>query len=163
MGNHASCAPYIVSGGAGGAAKVVHDDGRVTAYARPVRAAELMAENPRQFVCDAGALKVGHRVPGLAAEAELERHRLYFLLPMDLLYSVLTDDEMAALSCRAASGAAGKRGIGRRMLPALGEFCMVPPSVIQQPAARAEVCMDEVARHRSWKPALDTIYEMCHS
>ncbi|MQM00428.1 hypothetical protein Taro_033162 [Colocasia esculenta] len=159
MGNHASCAPYIVSGS--GAAKVVHNDGRVTAYTRPVRAGELMAENPRQFVCDAGELKVGHRVPGLTAEEELEGRRLYFLLPMDMLYSVLTDDEMAALSCRASG--AGKRG---RMLPAV--LCMFPSEAAEgQPAGareeeKEEEFTDSVGRQRSWKPALDTIYEACH-
>uniref|UniRef100_A0A1D1ZE06 Carbamoyl-phosphate synthase large chain n=1 Tax=Anthurium amnicola TaxID=1678845 RepID=A0A1D1ZE06_9ARAE len=166
MGNHASCAPYIVSGGR--AVKVVHDDGRVAAYTRPVRAAELMAENPWQFVCDAGDLRVGHRVPGLAAEVELERHRLYFLLPVDMLYSVLTEEEMASL-CRAA-GATKRRiasagSIRKMIFPVLGDSCMFPSEVQKPPAVRkVEEGVGRVARQRSWQPSLDTIHETtCHS
>ncbi|KAG0536864.1 hypothetical protein BDA96_03G098500 [Sorghum bicolor] len=94
--------------------KVIHADGTVTRLARPVRASELMLDHPGQFVCDARRLAVGCRVPGVAADELLQpRHACYFLLPMDMLYSVLTDDEMAALSdshaATAAAASAWKR------------------------------------------------------
>ncbi|OEL38843.1 hypothetical protein BAE44_0000135, partial [Dichanthelium oligosanthes] len=58
--------------------------------ARPVRASELMLDHPGQFVCDSGRLAVGCRVPGVAADELLRPRHAYFLLPMDMLYSVLT-------------------------------------------------------------------------
>lgn len=121
MGNTPSCILLAVApaGGGGRASsssssaaaatttKVIHADGTVTRLARPVRASELMLDHPGQFVCDARRLAVGCRVPGVAADELLQpRHACYFLLPMDMLYSVLTDDEMAALSDSHATTAA---------------------------------------------------------
>ncbi|TKW13164.1 hypothetical protein SEVIR_5G081300v4 [Setaria viridis] len=112
MGNNPSCIPLAPVGGRGcassaaAATKVIHADGTVTRLARPVRASELMLDHPGQFVCDSGRLAVGCRVPGVAADELLRPRHAYFLLPMDMLYSVLTDEEMAALSESHAATAA---------------------------------------------------------
>uniref|UniRef100_A0A0D9UW62 DUF4228 domain-containing protein n=1 Tax=Leersia perrieri TaxID=77586 RepID=A0A0D9UW62_9ORYZ len=104
MGITPSCIPLApVAGGSSSsssstACKIIHVDGTVTRLARPVRASEVMGDHPGQFVCDSGRLAVGCRVPGVAADELLQPRRAYFLLPMDMLYSVLTDEEMAALS-----------------------------------------------------------------
>ncbi|RWR85580.1 hypothetical protein CKAN_01445100 [Cinnamomum micranthum f. kanehirae] len=97
------------------AVKVVFVDGRVEEYTRPVNAAELMLENPIQFVCDSVDLKVGHRIPGLAADEELEPRRLYFLLPINMLYAILTVDDMVSLSYKASKALkqGGSKNIGR--------------------------------------------------
>ncbi|EAZ10340.1 hypothetical protein OsJ_00176 [Oryza sativa Japonica Group] len=122
MGITPSCIPLapVAGGSSSTACKIIHVDGTVTRLARPVRASELMVDYPGQFVCDSGRLAVGCRVPGVAADELLEPRRAYFLLPMDMLYSVLTDEEMAALSSFHAATAASsswKRiatGFGRR-------------------------------------------------
>ncbi|XP_042439896.1 uncharacterized protein LOC122025191 [Zingiber officinale] len=150
MGN-AACAHYSAS------AKVINGAGEIEEYVgrRPVRAGEVMVEHPGQFVCDAGRLGVGYRVPGLAADEELERRRLYFLLPMDMLFSLLTEEEMEALASRAA---AAKSYFGRRIFPALSDFSLVRDEVKQvrnEPAMRKRT-----ARQRSWTPALETIEEV---
>uniref|UniRef100_A0A0E0JDF3 DUF4228 domain-containing protein n=1 Tax=Oryza punctata TaxID=4537 RepID=A0A0E0JDF3_ORYPU len=111
MGITPSCIPLPpVAGGSSSssstACKIIHVDGTVTRLARPVRASELMVDYPGQFICDSGRLAVGCRVPGVAADELLEPRRAYFLLPMDMLYSVLTDEEMAALSSFHAATAA---------------------------------------------------------
>ncbi|XP_064941618.1 uncharacterized protein LOC135595043 [Musa acuminata AAA Group] len=152
MGNTA-CAPYAT--GSGGSIKVISSDGKFEEYVHSVRAEELMVENPGEFVCDADHLSVGCRIPGLVADEELERRRLYFLLPMDLLFSVLTEEEMAALSCR-ASTATKKRGVaknfGRRILPVLGAEA--------KRASETTGSVKRMSTQRSWKPALDTIEEV---
>ncbi|XP_051222579.1 uncharacterized protein [Lolium perenne] len=120
MGNNPSCIPLPPSPGSSSASssstscKVIHADGRVTRLPRPVRASELMLDHPGKFVCDACRLAVGCRVPGVAADELLQPRRSYFLLPIDMLYSVLTDEEMAALSAAshgalAAASSAWKR------------------------------------------------------
>ncbi|CAL9203055.1 unnamed protein product, partial [Musa hybrid cultivar] len=114
VGNTA-CTPYAASGGS---IRVVNG---IAQYVRSVRAAELMVDNPGQFVCDSDHLDVGCRNPGLAADEELERRRLYFLLPMDMLFSVLTEEEMAALSCRVS-----KARISNRIRPVRGDLCLLP-------------------------------------
>ncbi|KAG6500364.1 uncharacterized protein LOC121995053 [Zingiber officinale] len=161
MGN-AACAPHSAS------AKVINDAGDVEEYVgrHPVRAGEVMVEHPGQFVCDFGRLGVGYRVPGLAADEELERRRLYFLLPMDMLFSVLTEEEMEALASLAAAavtkrgtGAVAKSYIGRRISPVLSEFCLIPAEAKQVRNENPERTK-RPSRQGSWKPALDTIEEV---
>ncbi|KAK8267344.1 hypothetical protein V6Z11_D12G302900 [Gossypium hirsutum] len=132
MGNAVSCAPSIISGG--GAVKVVFPNGNIQMYTKSVKAADLMVENPGQFVCDSGGLKVGFRVHWLTADEELERRRLYFLLPMELLYSVLTEEEMSCLSSKS------------------------PPQNAVNDGAKDSVVV-RFLKQRSWKPALETIVE----
>lgn len=188
MGNTPSCIPLAPTGGGGSssaaaATKVIHADGTVTRLARPVRASELMMDHPGQFVCDAGRLAVGCRVPGVGADELLRPRHAYFLLPMDMLYSVLTDDEMAALSdSHSASAAASawkritftaaghrhnRRSAGEApakdgyptmlgLLEAAGD--LGADNNTNKPQSRAGG--GGVRRQRPWKPVLDTIEEV---
>lgn len=167
MGNAASCAPSIISSN-GGVRKVLSVDGRIEVYTRPVKAAELMVENPGQFVCESTSLRVGNRIQGLSADEELEKRQLYLLLPMDLLYSVLTFEEMSSLTYRTSK--ALKHGsftnFGKIFPVMLSEFCIFPseaktldgsndPSMIMnisEPVKR-------YSKQSSWRPALETIVE----
>ncbi|CAK9158644.1 unnamed protein product [Ilex paraguariensis] len=158
MGNVASCAPSIISYGV---VKVLSSDGTLEIYTRPVKAAELMLENPGRFICDSGHLKVGHRIPGLSADDDLERRQLYFLLPMEMLYSVLTNEEKITLTDKASK--ALKQGSLNlaRIFPVLGDFCLFPPSedkTVDSPARVPELA-ERYSRQRSWRPALETIIE----
>ncbi|GMY24005.1 hypothetical protein FCV25MIE_19246 [Fagus crenata] len=158
MGNVTSCAPSIISSKV---VKVLFNDGTLQAYTRPVKAAELMVEHPGQFLCESSSLKVGHRIQGLLADEELELRQFYFLLPMELLYSVLTFEEMSALSYKASK--ALKHGsfnnLGK-IFPVLGEFCMFPSEskTINTPPCDQEP-LQRYSKQRSWKPALETIVE----
>ncbi|KAG0491484.1 hypothetical protein HPP92_004456 [Vanilla planifolia] len=167
MGN-ISCMPHD----AAETAKVVTCSGTAYEFLHPVRAEELVRENPGQFVCDSSNLQVGCRVPGLASDQELQRQRLYFLLPLDLLFSVLTEEEMACLRSRAARTKRQrtpkrKKSDGRkkRIFPMFGDFCLSPPVANgsemkeEKKDCKAMVCGDAGWKQRSWKPALDTIEE----
>jgi hypothetical protein len=198
MGNTPSCIP--LGGGAASsssssaaaatdATTVIHADGTVTRLARPVRASELMLDHPGRFVCDSGRLAVGCRVPGVAADELLRPRHAYFLLPMDMLYSVLTDDEMAALSeshaataaaaswkriatstHRSATGAHAKdddcSSDGARVYPMLG--LLETASLAADNNSKHELRAGPAGkssgagfrRHRSWQPVLDTIEEV---
>ncbi|KAK4768467.1 hypothetical protein SAY87_003608 [Trapa incisa] len=164
MGNSTSCAPSILRL-SGGAAKVLLLDGRLQFHARPITAGELMVENPGKFVCRSGSLKVGHRIVGLSADDALEPRCFYFLLPMDLLYSVLTCEEMSAIRYRASkslcSGHGSFKGIGK-ILP----VCIFTLSEggkgldFSGAAANGSNAVEKVySKQRSWKPALETILE----
>ncbi|XP_028783185.1 uncharacterized protein LOC114760374 [Neltuma alba] len=165
MGNAASCTPSLMT--SNGGIKVLSLDGRLESYTRAVKAAELMLENPGQFVCDSSFLKVGHRIHGLLADEELERKKFYFLLPMELLYSVLTHEEISSMNYKASR--ALKHG-GFNNLGKIFPVCMFPSE-----AERLEghddddykvVCEGEKAEKRSfskqgsWRPALETIDEI---
>lgn len=117
MGNAASCTPSLTMNNNCGGIKVLSLDGRLESYTtRAVKAAEIMVENPGQFVCDSSFLKVGHRIQGLLADEDLERGKFYFLLPMDLLYSVLTHEEISLMNYR-ASRAMKKHGGFSKIFP----------------------------------------------
>ncbi|PKA63500.1 hypothetical protein AXF42_Ash005395 [Apostasia shenzhenica] len=175
------------SAGSTAAVKVIDGDGKVEEFFYKITAAELMQENPGQFVCDSSNLHVGNRVTGLAADQELQRRRLYFLLPVDLLFSVLTDEEMSWLRRQAAAALAAatkKRSASRRrrttgsamrkkvaggggrkmMFPGMGEFCLRPAMAGEDDEEEGRRCRREgesgrTSRRRSWEPALDTIEE----
>lgn len=162
MGNVTSCAPSIISSGV---VKVLFSNGRLEIYTRPVKAAELMLENPGKFVCESSSLKIGHRIHGLVADEELQRRQFYFLLPMEMLYSVLTLEEMSSLSYKASKALkhASFNNLGK-IFPVLGDFCMFPHSEAKTssdnnaPASEQEP-VQRYLRQRSWKPALETIVE----
>ncbi|KAK1320247.1 hypothetical protein QJS10_CPA03g00473 [Acorus calamus] len=166
MGNNPSCTPSIPSVSCGGGTTpttkvIVSGAGKVEQYRIPIKAAELMLENPNKFVCDSEDLKVGRRVPGLAADEVLGPRKLYFLLPMDMLYSVLTDDELRSLF----STEKKKRKKKKKIFP-FGEFCMFPSETVdaEREAVKSGGGGGKVAgrmtRQRSWMPGLDTIEEV---
>ncbi|PIA45074.1 hypothetical protein AQUCO_01700547v1 [Aquilegia coerulea] len=157
MGNTASCAPLSLNGGV---IKVLFKDDTVQVLTKPVKAVELMLEHPRHFVCDSNDLKVGHRIPGLAADEELERRHLYFILPIEMLYSVLTNDEMDALSLKASKlmKSGGSNHIGK-IFPIFGDFCIFPSEFKAFDTATGSKPGEKYSKQRSWRPALDTIVE----
>ncbi|KAK3440701.1 hypothetical protein EUGRSUZ_B00987 [Eucalyptus grandis] len=158
MGNAASCAPSIIISGSS-VAKVLSSDGKMQIYTRPVRAAELMLENPGQFLCNSSTLRVGHRIHGLLADEELELRRFYFFLPMELLYSVLTYEEMSALTYRASK--ALKHGSFNN-LSKIFPVCIFPSESKRTEGSDRDVVLEPIERYskqRSWRPALETIVE----
>jgi len=157
MGNATSCAPSIIS--SNGVVKVLFsDNGNLQIYTKPVKAAELMLENPGQFVCDSASLKVGYRIHCLSADDELERRQLYFVLPTELLYSVLTHEELSSLTYKATK--ALKYNNFGKIFPVLSEFCIFPSEGKTTDSMATEPQpMERYSKQRSWKPALETIVE----
>ncbi|KAI3454947.1 hypothetical protein Pfo_011610 [Paulownia fortunei] len=160
MGNVALCAPSIISNGA---VKVLSSDGRLIIYTRPpLKAAEIMLENPGQFLCESSDLRVGHRIPGICAEEELERGQLYFLLPMEMLYSVLTNEEMKSLFQKTSKGL--KQTTTLNFPKIFPEFCLFPNNSEAKTAEGSAIGSrpeqaEKFSRQRSWEPALETIIE----
>ncbi|XP_062115230.1 uncharacterized protein LOC133829541 [Humulus lupulus] len=180
MGNAAaSCAPSLLSSSSSnGVIRVLSSsDGRMEIYRRPIKAAELMLQNPGMFVCDSTSLQVGHRIHGLSADQLLDKkpqqqqQQLYLLLPMELLYSVLTLEEMASFNSLligtnlVISDNPTKSSLNHsinfgKIFPSLGEFCMfLPQSNSSNDHNSSEVVERNYCKQRSWRPALDTIVE----
>lgn len=155
MGN-TSCVPAIIMSNS--ATKVVKWDGGLSVYPRPVKAAELMLENPGHFVCPSHTLQVGQRISGLYADDELEPQTLYFLLPMDLLYSVLTNDEVRDMNTKAHQAAkfGGLHKLGK-IFHHFAEFSKLP-SDVKRSETDSKVHKTEpdtstrVFSPRSWRP-----------
>ncbi|KAL4179241.1 hypothetical protein AMTRI_Chr13g86310 [Amborella trichopoda] len=163
MGNHiTSCTPIICTTSSG-KVKVMRVDGRVEEYTRPIRVAELMLENPQNFVCFSGDLQSGRRIPAIPADEQLEGCKLYFLFPMEKLYSVLCEEEMEELAGMAleVTKPSGGKNFGR-IFPIFGEFCLFSPQVKGVEMREGDHNKPELlTRQRSmqWRPALETISE----
>ncbi|CAK9329929.1 unnamed protein product [Citrullus colocynthis] len=151
-----------------GAAKVLSLDGKLQSFAKPVKAAELMIEHSGKFLCDSSDLKVGHRIQGLLPDEDLEWRRLYFLLPMDLLYSVLTLEEMSSLTFIATKALkhGNSSGFGRIFPVLMSELCISPADVNRlkledgdRENQSSKAVQRLISKQRSWKPALETIAE----
>lgn len=165
MGNVASCTPSLTPNGV---FKVLFLDGRLEAYTKPMRAAELMLEYSGQFVCDSSYLKVGHRIHGLLADDQLEKRKFYFLLPIELLFSVLTHEEMSSLNYKAsrATKHATFNNLGK-IFPVFSELCMFPSELKRleeadnqlQLVREPEPPVQRYSKQRSWRPALETVDE----
>ncbi|EYU40113.1 hypothetical protein ABFS82_09G059800 [Erythranthe guttata] len=175
MGNAAlMCAPSIISnGGGGGVVRVVSTtDGRLLIYttkSSPPKAAEILIRNPGEFLCESTHLRVGQRIPGVCADEELEIGQLYFLLPMEMLYSVLTDDEMNSivnthktstkLGFKQQAVIFSKKNITSITFPH-DFFCLFPNNNNNNNNLEDESANGErFIRQRSWEPALETIHE----
>ncbi|XP_022987495.1 uncharacterized protein LOC111485040 [Cucurbita maxima] len=165
MGNSASCAPSMASNGA---AKVLSLDGKLQSYTKRVQAAELMIEHSGKFLCDSADLSVGHRIQGLLPDEDLECRRLYFLLPMDLLYSVLTLEEMRSLTYTATKALkhGNSSGFGRIFPVLITDLCISLSDVNRLKSAdgdrenrSSKPVQRLMSKQRSWKPALETIAE----
>ncbi|XP_073129022.1 uncharacterized protein [Henckelia pumila] len=166
MGNVALCAPSMAS--VNGVVKVLTLDGKLMIYSRkPLVAAEIMLQHPGQFLCESREFKVGQRIQGMCAEEELEGGELYFLLPMEILYSVLTVEEVKFFGYKASKNfkqaAILNLNYFSKIFP---EFCLFPSSleakrVEDYAATRAcsKAAAEGFSRQRSWQPALDTILE----
>ncbi|KAG8053602.1 hypothetical protein GUJ93_ZPchr0001g29513 [Zizania palustris] len=129
----------------------------------------------------------GCRVPGVAADELLEPRRAYFLLPMDMLYSVLTDEEMAALSIFHAATATsswkriatGRRNVSHHGIRSgsggrgrgsttddddddddSGGAKFFPVLGLQPHHPVKSSSCAGIRRHRPWQPRLDTIEEV---
>jgi len=177
MGNYISCASKSVPSNT---VKVIGLNGSVQELQRRIKAAELMLENPQQFVCHANGLQIGRRINPLTADEDLDLGHLYFLIPMAKLNSVLSGTDMASLAFKANSAmkAAG-RNSSARILPVFGDLSVRP--VLQEmkrddhledkeftvpklnledvPELSTAVQQLRLSAFRSWKPKLETINE----
>lgn len=87
--------------------KLVHSNGLVEEFYRPVRVGELTPDYPHHFICHSNDLSSNMRSDlappsALSDEDEMELGQIYFLLPKQVLASPLTQADIAALFSKAA-------------------------------------------------------------
>ncbi|KAG2319758.1 hypothetical protein Bca4012_053996 [Brassica carinata] len=77
--------------------------GTLDVFSKPIKTSQIVSQNSGQFITDSTLLQVGHRVTAVSPDEFLRpRRHLYLLLPTDMLYSVLTHEELALISEKAA-------------------------------------------------------------
>ncbi|KAG2303188.1 hypothetical protein Bca4012_061969 [Brassica carinata] len=101
MGNTSSCAPLITSSGV---VKILSPfTGTLEVFSKPTKTSDIVSQNSGEFITDSTLLQIGHRVTPVSPDEFLRpRRHLYLLLPTDMLFSVLTQEELALISEKAA-------------------------------------------------------------
>ncbi|CAH1436070.1 unnamed protein product [Lactuca virosa] len=85
MGNAMGCC-YLT--GEGSSVKVIYWEGNTrTLTGKRWLAGELMFEFPDSMVCDADCFFIGHPVPALSIDDQLNPGQTYFVLPLDIFSS----------------------------------------------------------------------------
>lgn len=104
MGNFTSCTviPTIRNSKA---ARVVLPGGEIRQFREPIKAAELMLENPNNFLVNSSSLNIGRRFSALSADEDLEFGNVYIMFPMKRVNSVVTASDMTVLLLAANSAA----------------------------------------------------------
>ncbi|KAL6897791.1 hypothetical protein ACP4OV_006750 [Aristida adscensionis] len=82
MGNSLRCClACVLPCGALDLIRIVHLNGRVEEYGRPVAAGEILAANPNHVLSKPCSQGVVRRILIVAPDSELERGEIYFLIP----------------------------------------------------------------------------------
>ncbi|GLJ05078.1 hypothetical protein SUGI_0010560 [Cryptomeria japonica] len=144
-------------------AKLIRFDGGVERIKVKVgmKVAELMLDNPNQFVCNLGSLQAGHRILALPAEEEIEWGNTYVLLPMQKLRCVLSEADMGRIQqLKNKSNAISSSH--SKIVPLSEEDFVAEKSSLAKLVANEEEIEKmkmRIGGQRCWKPSLHTIEE----
>ncbi|KAL7131760.1 hypothetical protein ABFS83_12G025800 [Erythranthe nasuta] len=106
MGNYISCTSSgPVSKSFIRGTKVIFPSGETRRLYEPIKAAELMLENPNSFIVNTKTLQIGRRFSALNADEDLEIGGVYVFFPMSRLKSAVTAADEVAISAAANSAA----------------------------------------------------------
>lgn len=90
MGNHIACIHVPPPEPPIRTIKIIHSNGHVEIYDRPITASKLMVEFPKHLVCHSDSFFIGQKIPALSENDELKLGHKYFLLPTHFFHSVLS-------------------------------------------------------------------------
>ncbi|KAL4367684.1 hypothetical protein GQ457_05G009350 [Hibiscus cannabinus] len=103
LGNHISCLHLRRSDPPLSTIKLIHSDGLVKIYDRPIRVSDLMTEFPKHMVCRSDSFFIGQKIPPLSVHDHLQLGHDYFLLPKRFFHSVLSFVTIASFANDAQS------------------------------------------------------------
>ncbi|KAE8697946.1 Secretion-associated RAS super family 2 isoform 1 [Hibiscus syriacus] len=107
MGNGSSSGDKI--------AKVIDAQGKPRKVKLPVKAAEIMLEEPGHIICGVEELKRARRVVAMRADDELSGGKVYVLVPIGRIHCRVTDADMVII--KAACCGRKKKISGAKVLP----------------------------------------------
>ncbi|XP_010922659.1 uncharacterized protein [Elaeis guineensis] len=82
MGNSLRCClACVLPCGALDVVRIVHLNGHVEEYGRPVSAGEILAANPNHIITKPCLQGVNHKILIVSPESDLKRGHIYFLIP----------------------------------------------------------------------------------
>ncbi|KAH9314755.1 hypothetical protein KI387_023382, partial [Taxus chinensis] len=84
-------------------AKIIFFDGGLKEFSKPIKAEEIIVQNPGYFLCHWDSLHIGKFMAAVNSKEDLELGELYFVLPLSKLQYVLSASDMAAMVFKANS------------------------------------------------------------
>ncbi|CAA0833004.1 Unknown protein [Striga hermonthica] len=161
MGNYMSCTFVASSLRSPKSARVILPGGEIRQFRQPVKAAELMLDSPNYFLVDSVSFGIGRRVSPLPADEDLEFGRLYVMLPMRRLNSILTAADVAVflMAANAAPRRISTAASSGRVSPDSSNAVGEERRGLRLEEAALEFSHRRLAACRSKRPGLDTIVE----
>ncbi|OWM83777.1 uncharacterized protein LOC116204188 [Punica granatum] len=92
--------------------KLVHYDGTLQEFNRPVRASEVLLEWPGCFICCSESMFIGSAMPQVCGDEELQVGQIYFLMPLSRSKAPLSLQEICSLATKASAALIGSHGNG---------------------------------------------------
>ncbi|XP_057838477.1 uncharacterized protein LOC131048524 [Cryptomeria japonica] len=167
MGQRASCKRF--SEVCPQRVRIVDMSGQVEEFSTAVKVKQVLQNHPRHFLCfsrDLYAIKNGRLLP---AEEDLRLGDIYFVLPISILDSDLSPQNLAALAARlvaAAKKEGSKHVQGSHGDSNLGHLsagnCHLSEKLMKScDNSELQMAFKEhlLAKSRSWQPRLHTIQE----
>lgn len=103
------CASSQTTRGEGGVTKwpptamVIDLEGGLQEFIRPIRAGQILSQNPNCFLCSSETMFLGSRVPHVPNNEELRLGQIYFLIPISKSQTPLSLQDLCALVIKASS------------------------------------------------------------
>ncbi|KAF9665319.1 hypothetical protein SADUNF_Sadunf16G0110400 [Salix dunnii] len=165
MGNYASCCVvFTCSRAAPKTAKLMDSQGKLRQVSLPVKAAELMLEEPGHAICPLHELKQRNRLIAIPADDELLPGKVYLLVTLSKVNCKVSASELAIMESTIAACAkkSSKKRNGAKVLPDM--------AVELEEGSKGEVSVFEgndlpsstgcrLVNYRQWTPALEPISE----
>lgn len=104
---------------------VIQSNGKLQEFKQPIRAGNLLSQNPSCFVCCSETMNVDSFPVQMAEDDELQVGQLYFLMPISKSHSLITLQDLCTLAIK-ASAAINNNGSERRRAAAAAVVASVP-------------------------------------
>ncbi|KAH9309317.1 hypothetical protein KI387_037228, partial [Taxus chinensis] len=151
MGNSLRCCiACMLPCGALDVVRVVHVNGHVEEFSKTVKAGEVMKANPKHVIRKSSCQGIVHRIIVLPPDAELQRGKIYFLIPTSFLHNYKDKDKENKNSSSnnnrksgSSANPASKRASGRRSRREQSASALAPDgSKTTEPSIRIKQCGD---------------------
>ena len=165
MGNYTSCCVVVSLSRKRKTAKLVNSQGNLRQLRVPVKAAELMIEEPGHVISLVDELKQRGRTIAMRADEELLPGKVYLLVPLSKVNCKISASELAIIESTIAACArrSSKKRSGAKVSPAMavdlkdeknseGEFKVFEGNDTSSTSYR-------LVNYRQWTPALEPIPE----
>lgn len=169
MGNYTSCCVvFTCSRKVPKTAKLMDSQGNLTQVSLPVKAAELMLEEPGHAICPLHELKQRSRVIAMRADDELLPGKVYLLATLSKVNCKISASEVAIMESAIAAYAkrSSKKRNGAKVLPAMAvemreleEGSEGEVNVLEGNDLTSSTSCRLVLNYRQWTPALEPISE----